>query len=330
MGTPRAVKKQAEKSEKLLKEIENPNPDGEAKPEQNPEEPDLKALVGEQPAGDKPPASADGEKGGETDPPKKDAEDWEHKYQVLKGKHDNEVPLLHTRLREAGERVKSLESEIQSLRTELEDAKKAKTEEKKPTVDELLGEADEFPPEVVAVLRQNEMENAELRNELKKLSEQLVTKPATEEQNTGDSSLDLFFVEVDRLCPDWEKVNTDPRFIEWLNSTFEPKTGTTKQEALKRARESLNHFAAAAYFNEWKDLVAEASPPSTDGEQEPGLSGGGGNPSPAPEKPTYTATWIKKFYTDAANKRSTYSPEEFARIDKDIQAAQMDGRIKPG
>lgn len=167
-------------------------------------------------------------------------ETWQQKYKTLKGMYDAEVPRLHADLRE-------LKSQVESLRKAAE-AKPA--EPVKPaTPEKLVTDADveAFGSDLIEVQRKVAREvAAEFRGEIdamkaenEKLREQL--------KATGNQVSEATFEQrLHRLVPDFEAVNVDPKWIDWLNEVDPLIRGprlTVAQEAFNRGdAEGIAHY----------------------------------------------------------------------------------------
>lgn len=142
-----------------------------------------------------------------------------------------------------------------------------------------------------------------------------------------------FWSELTAYAPNWREVNEDPAFHDWLLEV-DPMTGANRQSFLEDAQRNLDAVRVSVFFRSWQDATGNAptAQPSPKPANElakqvaPGRTRGGGNPQ-SKEAKTYTPEHIKKFYADVAAGRYKGRDQERARIERDIFAAQSDGRI---
>lgn len=150
------------------------------------------------------------------------------------------------------------------------------------------------------------------------------------QQMTAEQS---FWSELTTLVPNWREVNEDPAFHDWLLEV-DPLTGANRQAFLEDAQRNLDAERVSAFFRSWQQATGNA--PTAQPQQQPanelakqvspGRTRGGGTPQSKQAK-TYTPDDIKKFYADVAAGRYKGRDQERARIERDIFAAQSEGRI---
>jgi hypothetical protein len=206
-------------------------------------------------AGEKPapqPAAVD-EKG-------RDLAYWRHNAQTLDG------ALRSARAKHAAT-VSDLNSQIATLKTQLRDAQEA-----------LIAAApvdpkDHFTQEEIETLGENEARimaakiAAAQRNAVKAVRAEVeaaapAPKPAPAAPADEPPSVeDPFFSELDRLVPNWEKINKDARWLKFC-ATTDTKTGLRIQELLDAAQNSGNAAAAAKIFKDFEASlnVVESAP----------------------------------------------------------------------
>jgi len=273
MAIPRAVQEQADKADEYLKGLENPVEEQEEETEED-EFVESKPVV-----------------------------DWEHKFRVLQGKYDAEVPRLNQELREIKDRLNQADQQRQQQAEQ----------NLRPNFDELRDvESDEvvnaFQKQQEIIDKQNQI-ISDLRNRVDALGD-----------NTAQSSERLFYSTLAQIVPDWATVNQDSRFLAWLGD-IDPYTGVTRQQLLANAASNLDAQRAAFFFTSWKETVKKKSPqvsPKTQGSSD----------MPVQSK-TYTAAEIKKFYDDITKGKYRHNPEERKAREDEYNRAQREGRITP-
>jgi hypothetical protein len=132
------------------------------------------------------------------------------------------------------------------------------------------------------------------------------------------------------MVSNWEVINNDPRFLNWL-SQIDPFTGVPIHNILTNAYNKFDAQRTATIFTAWiAESGAQQVPkpkPKLDHKVEP--VGKRGNAEPASTAKIYTRAEIKQYYDDVQRGRYRGKEEEMQRIDRDIVAANHEGRIRP-
>ena len=255
-------------------------------------------------------------------------ETWQQKYKTLKGMYDAEVPRLHADLRE-------LKSQVESLRKAAE-AKPA--EPVKPaTPEKLVTDADveEFGKDLIEVQRKVAREvAAEFRGELdamkaenEKLREQL--------NATGTQVSEATFEQrLHRLVPDFEAVNVNPKWIEWLNEVDPLLRGprlTVAQGAFNRGdAEAIAHYVSLFKATQAPATPAEPTPSKAEElerQVQPNRSANSTAPV-AQQGKVYTDSDIQKMFRRAIEMSAKGQNDEARKLEAEIDAAYKEGRVK--
>ncbi len=176
--------------------------------------------------------------------PKKDFEDLQHQFNVLKGKYDKERgPDLRTQVNGLVEQNNLLREQIQMLQ-----AKKPEPQQKKSLRDNPKMKAlqDEFTPEVYEKLLGAMEETVgtiktEHEEEIKNLRGE-VTK------SIGMSREEIFWNSIFEKFPNYEQIRVDPKFGEFLNEE-EGMSGYTRYDFLTEAFKKLNAGRVLKYLD---------------------------------------------------------------------------------
>jgi len=328
MALPKAIQRQVEQADELVAQM-NGDKTGEIQEAQQPPandpETEPQNLQPEPPAepqqniSQEPPAA-----------PKVVPEDvWERKYLTLKGMYDAEVPRLHADLRE----MKAQMQQLMADKAEAEAKAARQPEPQKPLITEQDREA--FGPDLIDLIEraaESKISNysqreVELVAEIKKLKEELGS--VSERQVVSDK--DRFLMHLGQLTPDWEALNTDPGFLDWLQQV-DPVYGAPRQAALTSAYNVLDADRVSKIFNTYKQTVAPVASPTT---PKPDLQrqvaptrSRSTTPPPAnaANQRIYTQQEIAQFYDDW--RRGFIDNDEAARMEKEINAAVTQGRIR--
>lgn len=219
------------------------------------------------------------------DPVETDRQDlayWKHRAQTLDG-------ALKSAKGKHATLVSDLNSQIATLQDQLRESKDALAASTPIKLD------DYFTQEEVDALGETEARimasklAATKRDAVKATrAEFQVAQPAPKPpvpavvEDEPPSEEEEFYKELDRLVPNWEKINRDKR---WLNhcGTRDESTGLRIQDLLNTAKERLNAPAAAKLFRDFeKSLnVVETPPPAI----APDARNAGGREPPSPPAP---------------------------------------------
>lgn len=177
---------------------------------------------------------------------------------------------------------------------------------------------------------------AELRPQLEMMVTQhtqpVVQQVAAVQKSAEQLAYEQLVNALQRAVPDWETINTDQRFWDWLN-TVDPMVGVPYQTLLNDARQRYDAPRAIAIFQRYKEIAGLNKPapaqPAVDERQalvEPARRAGAtARPAGGAEKPRYTRASIAQFYRDVASGK--ISKAEASAKEADILLAQSEGRI---
>lgn len=145
--------------------------------------------------------------------------------------------------------------------------------------------------------------------------------------------------ELTAALPNWQQINGDPKFLEWLGLT-DSYSGFIRQNMLRHAYERNETSRVLAFFNGFLADEAVTSPgrvpavapgsktPAVDlgALAAPGRARQAASPLP-PEKPTFTRAQISQFYRDVVAGYYLGKDDEKAAKEADIYAAVQSGRV---
>lgn len=320
---PRAVRMQNAEADRLMAEERKRRESGEAAP-QNPPTPTP-------PASDTPPPNTDGAPAPVADPtppaPEETVESLQaklqeanaradtaqHRFQVLKGKYDAEVPRLSAQVADLTKRIDDLTTNPPKPQPPA--AKKYLTEK-----DAALGED---MVDFASRVAKGEAEGATkpLESKITSLEQQLVT-----------IRHGAFMTAMDSIAiKDWRTVNTSREFVEWLDQN-DPMSGRKRYALLQDACAVFDAARAATFFDQFaKETGRTTSKPSDGlpGKAKPAPNAGGsGTPPPAGPTKVWTEGEVTKFYTEASKGKYRTNPKEYARIEAEIARAIKEGRYR--
>lgn len=291
MDLPRAVLEAERKAEEALTRLKSP-------PQPTANEP---APAPQDPPPPPPPAPA---------PPPGD-EPWEARYRSLHGKYNAEIPRLNAAL-------KDRDAELSALREEVEALKAAKDKQSLVKPEEIQ----EFGEPLVDLIRRAAREEVGAKDqEIAELKSQLKSIKSTSEQSVEST----FYEKLAATIPDWMTINDDPEFHSWL-AEHDELTGYQRQELLSQAEKRKDAGRVARFFDAFKKTKSKTQVAAVDSleSQVPPVTSRAD--APPPGKKIWTRGEIADFY--ARDKRGEYSMEQAAAIEKDIQEAVRDRRVR--
>lgn len=177
-----------------------------------------------------------------------------------------------------------------------------------------------------------------LREELQTIKNQT---QRSAEQQFADARLALHNA-LDQQVPDWTRLNNDDQFLDWLDLQ-DQFSGVRRGDLLKAAYDENNTPRVLAFFTSFlreTNAVTPAPAPAPTVDPKTGqpkvdlatLAAPGRGKSPAGQapqsKPIYSGAQIAAFYADKTAGRYRGKEEEADRIEREIFAAQREGRIR--
>jgi hypothetical protein len=151
-------------------------------------------------------------------------------------------------------------------------------------------------------------------------------------QDNQQSAQDRFFAALGRAVPDYEQVNANAQFHQWL-LTPDPMTGILRQTYLVDAQRSGDVERVATIFNSWKSLSG------TQGQAKPRIDARAELERQQAPSRNLTSTptdksgriWdpkeISDLYQDKTRGKYAGREAEFKALEQDIFKAQQEGRI---
>lgn len=246
----------------------------------------------------------------QTPPTPAQEDNWEHRFKVLQGKYNSEVPRFAEQVRELTKRLEGLEYENQKL----------KEEPPKPLVSQQ--EIDEYGEGLIDVARRIAQEEvAKKQSEIDSLKRQLdsVSQAAT---NTASND---FYRSLTEMVPDWEQLNTDPNFLKWLEEIDE-LTGEPRMSLLTRVEQQRDPVRVAKFFTSYKKTTQTWAANAQSSLAQQVVPQTNKAPDTPPSKKVWLRSEIAEFYNRL--KRGEVGDQEALAIEADITAASIEGRIR--
>jgi hypothetical protein len=318
MSLPKAVREQEAKAEALYEEVYNQTQNAESEPAPEPEQQlDLEAQADQGTAQDN---SINFEQEQEQEPqpePQQEQvgshDEWEHRYKVLSGKYNSEVPRLAADNRELKSTLKRLESELDTLK---KSANVSSSSLLKPEDIEEYGEG------FIDVVRRAARE--EISSKDQEINELKMQIDALSNKTTKTVEID-FYEDLGRMVPEWVAINDDKNFHRWLDGIDE-LTGRQRQQLLSDAEAERDAKRVSNFFNAFRKANktwAATANKSLESQVVPEQSKQ--VPTP-PAKRIWTRSEINSFYSDY--RRGAIDDKRAVALEADIQAALIEGRVR--
>ena len=244
-------------------------------------------------------------------PPPPQEESWEHRFKVLQGKYNAEVPRF-------AHENKDLKGRLQSLEEQLDEMRNAKPVELlvKPEEIEQYGEG------LIDVARRVAREELASKDaQIAKLRSEIDSVKSVQSHVVQDN----FFKSLTEMVPDWEALNADANFLNWLDGV-DDLTGETRQSLLGKAENQRDPVRAAKFFNMYKKTSQSWAAQSAASMEQQIVPPTNQAPSTPQSKKIWTRAEITIFYDRV--RRGTISDADANAIEADIASASFEGRIR--
>lgn len=341
MALPKAVQRQKEEAEQLEKEMLEQQAQGDNPPVETPpavttpvETPPVETPPVETPPVETPPV------------PPTDENVSRAEYNKLQQAYDTLLGRFRKEVKQLSEDKTYLQGQLQGLRERLDVLEKAPITGGKttpsvttPPANEKLAKFQHDFPDIYEAM-------VEYFGQAKGTGEDVTKRIEQVEEKVVQSEAIKFFDALALRVPDWEKLNNDPNYIDWL-MTKQKGTPYTKHQLLNLAVQNLDVNDAAMYFEEYKAEMGIKAPPVTSSEIPPvpptapnaqdktkrvaptGVSGAAPPAGGGGEKKIFTQKEIDDFYRDKALGRLRHrQPAEILAQEKEYELAAQENRIK--
>lgn len=345
MALPEQIRKQTEAVQELYKQLnsegtegaENTSPSNDPSPDAGtPAENDAPAANSTD-TGNAAPSS--GTEQSADDP---NSETYAQKWRTLQGMYNAEVPRLHATNRELQSRVSQMEQLLSTLSSQ---PTHAPAQAQAPVL--VSDKEKEEYGESLDVMRKVSREElvpmigklAALENAIQQIAASLNTAIVPQVQRVAQqqalSAEDRFWNDLSKAVPAWQQINNDVDFQTWLLEV-DPMTGVNRQVYLEQAQANLDVGRVASFFQTFSQVTGKYKPTAnaqsnrSASELERQVAPGRGRGTNAPTGQTsrqYSPEDIKSFFNDVRQGKYKGREAERDRIERDIFAAQRDGRI---
>jgi len=332
MSIPKQVQKQSEEVQELYKQINGETEEAQATAEAAPEEavndvaePTTSDSVEEQAPQSEPQEQTES---GDQEPKQ---DDWQQKYRSLQGMYNADVPRLNAENRDLSSRVSQLEGLLSTMQEPAQQT--PAVAEKLITDDDVKEYGDSIAVMRKAAREEVAQEIAQLRQQVGQLQGVLpqVQQVQAQQKKSGEQT---FWSAIASEVPNWSDINNDPDFQSWLLA-IDPLTGISRQTYLEDAQKNLDASRVVNFFRTWEGENGKTNTAQVDRTAQqsqlqkqvaPGRSRNNGVKASGQNR-TYTPNDIQEFYADVRKGKYKGRDDERGRIERDIFAAQQEGRI---
>ena len=334
MALPKQVQKQSEEVQALYKELNTDTEEVQAAPAETTE--DVVVNEPEQTFSDSvveqaPKSEANEQSTSDTQV----AEDWQQKYKSLQGMYNADVPRLNAQNRELSDRITQLESLLSTTQ------EAPQTQEVQQSVEKLITDDDinEYGDSIDIMRKAAREEVSQANSRVAQLEAQIrqlqgvVPQVQQVQQQQQQSNEQAFWSKLSSQVPNWSEITDSQDFQSWLFEV-DALSGVTRQAYLEDAQKRMDADRVAKFFSTWEQENGKPNAQSNRKAQNSQLQrqvspgrGRSGNTAVSGEAPTYSPEDIKKFFADVRQGKFKGRDDERGRIERDIFAAQTEGRI---
>lgn len=325
MAIPEQVRRQAERANELLNQANGQPGEPQAQPVA-PVEPEPQVPQAVEPPASEPAPAAPAEPTPAPAPAPTD-DGWQQKYRTLQGVFSAETGRL-----KAENDV--LRAEVTALKTAA--AAKPAPAPAAPAVNFDEKDVETYGPELLQMVSRQaqamasqivQEKLAELKPQLDQTREQ-VTSVAT---HVYKSNEEKFYGELAKAVPDWEAVNADARWLNWLGEV-DPLSGVERQVYLNNAQGQLDHNRVAALFKAFKDAAglnkpAPQAPAAPSMSPSPRTVGNASAPTPREPVTSVTRSQIAAHYRRSSTDRAYRDSADHKAFEARIQQAVATNQV---
>lgn len=311
MTVPQHVQEQFDAAQVLQQQVYAPASDKPTEAVEQTGTPAEQPVVAEAPVQPVEPVQA-------PEPPKVEPTKEDDRYKTLKHKYDAEVPRLHQAVKERDAELQALKARLESLEKQAEKP----LEEPKQITDK---DVEYFGQDLVDMVRRAaadvvRVESAKLLASVDERLKAIIGALGQVEEKVVISEADKFWGRVRTLVPDWDDVDADKGWIDFLSQSPDYTTETYRELAAK-AIQSGKADKVANLVKTWRGFTVKEQPqPATPKQPHPDLQ----RQVAPPTAKASTPPAGQKTYT-MAEYQALFDPRNPLGLSaKDLEAAQSD------
>lgn len=262
---------------------------------------------------------------------------WEHKYKSEVGRFQAETNRAREAAQQAWQQIEQMRAELEQLKAQHKPEPAPEPEAPGITdhdVETFGSDLVEFAQRAArkAIADQQKVIDAKIQGIFNALDE-IRGSVGKVEQTTQQTAAQSYLKELSRRVPNWEQINADQAFIDWLQEP-EGLSNIPRQHFLVQAHQSLDVDTVVKYFDAFaappSAPAAPAPKPSQSAELQRQVSpprAKAGSTAPAQQdQKVWTEADIMKFYE--AKARGTIDAPTAARMEADLNQAVAEGRVR--
>lgn len=245
--------------------------------------------------------------------------DWEQKYRTIAGKYDAEVPRLHAQVKELMAQMQMMQERQQAP------APESKTQDRLVTDDDvsLWGQdmIDVTRKVALEVAREYDSKLEAAYNKIEQLERSLV--------QTGSQVGEMTFEQrLHRAIPDFDAVNTDPRWIAWLDEVL-PDVGAPRRVFAEQAYNNGDVEGVKRFVDVFRQAAAPAQPDNRRAELERQVapSRATGNAQVPNQPRSYSLNQMDTLWNKVRELNVKGKHDEAAKLEAELTAAYVEGRV---
>jgi len=262
---------------------------------------------------------------------------FEQRWRSLQGMYNADTTRLRAENAQLSQRVSQLEQLISTLSAPQQTP--AQTAAERLITDKDVEEYGDSIDVMRRAAREEasaaHREIAELKKVIAQLQANIVPKVESVAQRQALNAEQMFWSDLTAQVPDWREINADQQFHSWLLEV-DPLAGVPRQTFLDAAQGQLDAARVAGFFKTWQSLngnsAAQQTRNAAASQLEKQIAPGRGRTSNATttagETKVYTRGDVSKFFDDVRKGLYKGREQERDRIERDIFAAQREGRIR--
>jgi len=232
--------------------------------------------------------------------------DWKHRYDVLKGKYDAEVPRLHDELRYWRDRAETLADQV---RTPQEPANPQSSIVADQDLADIIGD-----DAAVVVAKLLAKQKADFESQLDQA-----------QQLSQRSAQDRFWDRVYAAFPNYQAMQSDPALNQWLGGSWPGSRYSRLQQAQQLAND-MDADGFVALLKAYQPATQEPMQPRKPPAPTPRRAAGSG--TPPPEKTTLTPEELEAQSNRVIQLRKSGRRQEADVLERTLDTAFSEGRIR--
>lgn len=252
--------------------------------------------------------------------PQKVRNNWKKKYTDLRSHHDGLAFELRSELANVKEQKLAMQEEVNKLKVEADTMKKEGDNPYNLSQEEsdILG-----VDAIAAIDKMNRQATEPLKEELDRERALRLKAEQKEIENMRASNQQSFLGKLGELVPDYVAINTDPKFLEYMDGV-DIYSGQIRKNLFKIAERSGDVGRVAGFFKEFTKVTTPVDPLA----QHVTPTGDAGGGAVTTQKAD-TITWaeVEKFYAAASSGEYKNNMAAFRKEESRIDSLMAAGRV---